>query len=62
MCVFSGAFWEKAGGAVQGARRSEAGFALQAAQRGTLPRAAQAGGTQRPPEGRLQPGQVSLSV
>lgn len=44
---------------MQGAGCSEAGFALQAAQRGSLPRAAQAGGARRPPEGRLQPGQVS---
>lgn len=59
MCVFSRAFWEKAGGAVQGAMCSEAGFTLQTARRGSVPGAAQTGGAQRPPEGRLQPVQVS---
>lgn len=59
LCVFSRAFWEKAGGAVPGARCSEAGFTLQTAQRGSVPRAAQTGGARRPPEGRLQPVQVS---
>lgn len=59
MCVLSWALWEEAGGAVQGARRPEAGFTLQTAQRGSVPGAAQTGGAQRPPEGRLQPVQVS---
>lgn len=52
-------FWEKAGGAVQGALRSEAGFALATARRGSVPGAAPAGGAQRPPAGRLQSVQVS---
>ena len=64
VCVrlFSWAFWEKAGGAVQGARISEAGFTLQTAQRGSVPWAAQTGGAQRPPEGRLQSTQVGQAT
>lgn len=44
---------------MQGARCSKAGFTLQTAQRGSVPGAAQAGGAQRPPEGRLRSVQVS---
>lgn len=50
-CLLSRAFWEEAGGAVQGARRPQAGSTLHAAQRGSVPGAAQAGGAQRPPAG-----------
>ena len=57
--IFSWAFWEKAGGALQRAWSSEAGFTVQTAQRGLVPREAQTGGAQRPPEGRLQSAQVS---
>lgn len=60
LCVWSSrAFWEEAGGAVQGARRSEAGFTLPTAQRGSVPGEAQAGGARRPPEGGLRSVQVS---
>lgn len=60
VCVcFSWTFWEKAGGAEQGARGSEAGSALYTAQRGSVPGAARAGGAQRPPEGWVWSVQVS---
>lgn len=44
---------------MQGAWCTEAGFTLQTAQRGSVPRAAQSGGAQCPPEGGLQSVQVS---
>lgn len=58
-CLLSRAFWEEVGGAVQGARRPQAGSTLHAAQRGSVPGAAQAGGAQRPPAGAVWSLQVS---
>lgn len=59
MCVLSGAFWDEAGGSVPGTGRAEAGFTLETAQRGGVSGAAETGGAQRPPAGRLRSVQVS---